>query len=119
MKQCTPRQAIHSSSPKIRSVGSFPAFATIAGLGLTSYLTWPGTLYLDSSSTTSSRGYANPFSAPNDAPDAFREAPKSDINVYNLGFGTVCGICAGVFIKKGAKLLAFVLGGAFVFLQVS
>ncbi|PWN52905.1 hypothetical protein IE53DRAFT_311203 [Violaceomyces palustris] len=27
------------------------------------------------------------------------------------------GICAGIFIKKGAKFIAFLLGGGFVFLQ--
>ena len=45
--------------------------------------------------------------------------PQSSINVYELSFGTVCGICAGVFIKKGVKAVAFVLGGVFVMLQVS
>ena len=39
--------------------------------------------------------------------------------MYGLTFGTVCGICAGVFVKKGAKALAFVFGGIFVLLQVS
>lgn len=38
--------------------------------------------------------------------------------MYELSFGTVCGICAGVFLKKGAKALAFVFGGVFVLLQV-
>jgi len=42
---------------------------------------------------------------------------ESIVNLYELGFGTVCGLCAGVFIKKGAKALAFVLGGVFVLLQ--
>ena len=35
-----------------------------------------------------------------------------------LTFGSVAGICAGVFIKKGAKAVAFFLGGIFVLLQV-
>ena len=39
--------------------------------------------------------------------------------MYELTFGTVCGICAGVFVKKGAKALAVVFGGVFVLLQVS
>lgn len=39
------------------------------------------------------------------------------MNYYELTFGTVCGICAGVFVKKGAKALAFVFGGVFVMLQ--
>jgi FUN14 domain-containing protein 1 len=43
--------------------------------------------------------------------------PTSSVSVYELSFGTVCGICAGVFIKKGAKVVAFTLGGVFVLLQ--
>lgn len=39
--------------------------------------------------------------------------------MYELSFGTVAGLCAGVFVKKGAKAVAFVLGGVFVLLQVS
>jgi FUN14 domain-containing protein 1 len=45
--------------------------------------------------------------------------PESIVNMYGLTFGTVCGVCAGVFVKKGAKALAFVFGGIFVLLQVS
>jgi len=44
--------------------------------------------------------------------------PISSVNAYELGFGLTCGVCAGVFVKKGAKALAFVFGGLFVFLQV-
>ncbi|KAJ3976818.1 FUN14 family-domain-containing protein [Lentinula raphanica] len=43
--------------------------------------------------------------------------PESSVSLYELGFGTVAGICAGVFIKKGAKAVAFFLGGVFVLLQ--
>ncbi|KAI8998509.1 FUN14 family-domain-containing protein [Trametes punicea] len=43
--------------------------------------------------------------------------PASSVNFYELTFGTVCGICAGVFVKKGAKAVAFVMGGVFVLLQ--
>ncbi|KAG9046765.1 hypothetical protein FS837_003695 [Tulasnella sp. UAMH 9824] len=49
------------------------------------------------------------------------EAPPppfgSSVNVYELSFGSVCGLCAGVFVKKGAKAVAFFLGGIFVLLQ--
>ena len=45
--------------------------------------------------------------------------PESIVNMYELTFGTVCGVCAGVFVKKGAKTLAFIFGGIFVLLQVS
>lgn len=44
---------------------------------------------------------------------------ESSVNLTQLTFGTVCGICAGVFVKKGFKALAFLLGGVFVLLQVS
>lgn len=44
-------------------------------------------------------------------------APESIVNVYQLSFGVVCGVCAGVFIKKGLKFIAFLLGGGFVLLQ--
>jgi uncharacterized membrane protein (Fun14 family) len=44
--------------------------------------------------------------------------PKSSISMYELGFGTVAGICAGVFVKKGAKAVAWLMGGIFVLLQV-
>ncbi|KAL7415045.1 hypothetical protein BDY24DRAFT_383533 [Mrakia frigida] len=40
-------------------------------------------------------------------------AAQSIVNPYELTFGAVCGICAGIFIKKGAKALAFLLGGVF------
>ncbi|OBZ75799.1 FUN14 domain-containing protein 1, partial [Grifola frondosa] len=43
--------------------------------------------------------------------------PASSVSYLELTFGTVCGICAGVFVKKGAKALAFALGGVFVLLQ--
>ncbi|SAM79915.1 uncharacterized protein UBRO_02253 [Ustilago bromivora] len=43
--------------------------------------------------------------------------PQSIVNVYQLSFGTICGVCAGAFIKKGLKLIAFLLGGCYVLLQ--
>lgn len=43
---------------------------------------------------------------------------KPFINVYELSFGTVAGICTGVFVKKGLKTVAFFLGGFFVVIQV-
>ncbi|KJA27544.1 hypothetical protein HYPSUDRAFT_114307, partial [Hypholoma sublateritium FD-334 SS-4] len=50
-------------------------------------------------------------------PDERGPPPASSVSVYELGFGTVAGICAGVFLKKGAKAIAFLLGGVFVLLQ--
>ncbi|KIJ68983.1 hypothetical protein HYDPIDRAFT_105534 [Hydnomerulius pinastri MD-312] len=43
--------------------------------------------------------------------------PQSSVDLYELSFGTVCGLCAGVFVKKGARMVAFFLGGVFVLLQ--
>ncbi|KAF8969973.1 FUN14 family-domain-containing protein [Flammula alnicola] len=43
--------------------------------------------------------------------------PESSVSLYELGFGTVAGLCAGVFVKKGSKAVAWFLGGIFVLLQ--
>lgn len=59
---------------------------------------------------------ATPATAPNDSTPP--PPPASTLNLYELTFGSVCGVCAGVFIKKGAKFVAFMLGGTFVLLQV-
>lgn len=45
--------------------------------------------------------------------------PQSMLSLGELGFGTIAGVCAGVFLKKGLRAIAFLLGGAFIFLQVS
>lgn len=85
----------------------------IAGLALSSLNSKPIHMEsVDTSAPFSSTTSDSRFPAPADL-------PKSDLNVYNLGFGTVCGICSGIFIKKGAKFIAFLLGGGFVLLQVS
>ncbi|THH01993.1 hypothetical protein EW145_g6817 [Phellinidium pouzarii] len=57
-------------------------------------------------------------SSPKNDLDDLPPPPPSSVRLYELSFGTVCGICAGVFIKKGAKAIAFVFGGVFVMLQV-
>ncbi|KAI0709382.1 FUN14 family-domain-containing protein [Earliella scabrosa] len=51
------------------------------------------------------------------APPSVPPPPQSSVNFYELTFGTVCGLCAGVFVKKGARMVAFTLGGVFVLLQ--
>ncbi|KAH9901069.1 FUN14 family-domain-containing protein [Cubamyces lactineus] len=58
-----------------------------------------------------SQGQAAPVQPPPPPP------PTSSVKFYELTFGTVCGICAGVFVKKGARIVAFALGGVFVLLQ--
>jgi len=54
---------------------------------------------------------------PTSVPPPSPPPSKSIINVYELSFGTVAGICTGVFVKKGLKTVAFFLGGFFVLIQ--
>ncbi|GJN92301.1 hypothetical protein Rhopal_005331-T1 [Rhodotorula paludigena] len=42
---------------------------------------------------------------------------ESILNLRDLGFGTVSGICVGVFVKKGLRAAAFTLGFVFIGLQ--
>jgi FUN14 domain-containing protein 1 len=64
---------------------------------------------------------ANPSTAPLGTIEVQHSAPppppQSIVSVPQLTFGATCGICAGVFVKKGFKLVAFLLGGVFVLLQ--
>ncbi|BGO99927.1 hypothetical protein NBRC10513v2_004155 [Rhodotorula toruloides] len=50
-------------------------------------------------------------------PSAAAGEAESILSPRDLGFGTVSGICVGVFVKKGLRALAFTLGGIFVLLQ--
>ncbi|KAF5357852.1 hypothetical protein D9756_001655 [Leucocoprinus leucothites] len=43
--------------------------------------------------------------------------PQSSLSLFELSFGAAAGICSGVFVKKGARAVAWFLGGMFVFLQ--
>lgn len=65
----------------------------------------------------SARPYATSASPAVTQPTPETAEAQSIVNVYQLSFGTVCGICAGVFIKKGLKLIAFLLGGCYILLQ--
>lgn len=57
-------------------------------------------------------------SADEPLPDPYQQpSPKSIVDAKQLGFGTVAGICAGMFVKKGLKLIAFALGGIYILLQ--
>jgi len=51
------------------------------------------------------------------SPEHLPPPPESSVSKLDLSFGVVAGICSGVFVKKGAKALAFVFGGIFVLLQ--
>ncbi|GAA5951966.1 hypothetical protein JCM3765_005155 [Sporobolomyces pararoseus] len=69
----------------------------------------------------SDRSYAYGTSSPIDKAASgvsgeYKEA-ESILNLRDLGFGTVSGICVGVFVKKGLRAAAFLLGGVFVFMQ--
>ncbi|KAG0142963.1 hypothetical protein CROQUDRAFT_661839 [Cronartium quercuum f. sp. fusiforme G11] len=50
-------------------------------------------------------------------PGAVSPPPESILSLQKLSFGTVSGICVGVFIRKGLRLLACLFGAGFVFLQ--
>ena len=82
------------------------AAATTLGVGL-SFATKP-TIHCDGETPPKSQVYIPDLPPP----------PESSLSLYELGFGTVAGMCAGVFVKKGSKALACVLGGVFVLLQV-
>jgi FUN14 domain-containing protein 1 len=62
--------------------------------------------------------YGNSGPASSGPPSSDTPLPKSELSICNLGFGSVLGICAGVFVKKGLKTVAFLVGGVFVLLQV-
>lgn len=89
------------------------AYMYTIGLGVAAYTFAPRKVRLDSA-------YANPPVVERKTVVVEDEPPvESSVNLTQLTFGTVCGICAGVFVKKGFKALAFLLGGLFVLLQVS
>lgn len=111
-RQAAPARAISIPRTLPRSKTLFYT----AGLGL-SFLTFNAFSPSRSVQCQSAFGSAGP--SPAGRADAIPDSPKSILNVSELGFGAVAGICAGVFLKKGLKALAFLLGGAFVFLQAS
>ncbi|KAJ6547462.1 FUN14 family-domain-containing protein [Mycena capillaripes] len=107
------RWQVHSSQTNRSSV--LKAIGAVGlGLGLSIFAKPP--IHCEGSRPAS----PTPAVPPPQTPDAASEIPPpppSSVNVYELTFGTVAGICAGVFIKKGAKAVAFFLGGVFVLLQ--
>ncbi|GAA5913457.1 hypothetical protein JCM8208_005185 [Rhodotorula glutinis] len=48
---------------------------------------------------------------------ATTQEAESILNLRDLGFGTISGICVGVFVKKGLRAAAFTLGFVFIGLQ--
>ena len=77
--------------------------------------------------TSAGRPYAEPHTPAIQGPGSSRLAARrneepaveSNLDLRSLSFGAVAGISTGVFVKKGLKAVGFLLGGAFVFLQVS
>jgi len=103
--QRTLSAASTGSIPRKSALPFILTTAGVVGLGMgLSALTRPQ-IHCDSLNQTTHSGYD--LSPP----------PAPTVNLYELSFGTVCGLCAGVFIKKGTKAIAFLLGGIFVVLQ--
>ncbi|KAK0483524.1 FUN14 family-domain-containing protein [Armillaria novae-zelandiae] len=100
-----------SSTAATKSSFSFaPRFfktAGVAGVGLGTFLATRSSIHCDAPTAME----------PSAQPEVFPPPPSSSVSIYELSFGTVAGICSGVFIKKGAKAMAFFLGGIFVLLQ--
>ncbi|GAA5885188.1 hypothetical protein JCM16303_005891 [Sporobolomyces ruberrimus] len=97
-------------------------FALFASLPLTA-LTLSNLKFSDSrtlqcaSSDRSAYASGSPIErAAGAASGEYKEA-ESILNLRDLGFGTVSGICVGVFVKKGLRAAAFLLGGVFVLMQ--
>ena len=87
---------------------------TALGLGLTfAYHTLSPSRSLQCASASASSTTPRPEIGGGNPP------PESILSVYQLSFGAVCGVCTGVFLKKGLRAIAFLLGGVFVLLQVS
>ncbi|KAF9001859.1 FUN14 family-domain-containing protein [Cyathus striatus] len=82
------------------------------GMGLSTYFSPP--VICDSPAPVTPE---QPWRSESVPPPPSPTPPQSSVSLYELGFGTVTGICAGIFVKKGAKAVAWVLGGVFVLLQ--
>ncbi|CAO1637621.1 unnamed protein product [Sympodiomycopsis kandeliae] len=87
--------------------------AGLVGVTLASQ-TFSSTRYQCQGTTTESSSRPYVTSSP---PEPATDSPESIVNIYQLSFGTICGICVGIFIKKGLKFVGFFLGGVFVLLQ--
>ncbi|KAI0780789.1 FUN14 family-domain-containing protein [Trametes elegans] len=103
--------------------GSMPRFVLkigLAGLGIGLTCLAAPVIYCDPTAKATGPAVVPPLSQGKAAPvqpTPPPPPPRSSVNFYELTFGTVCGVCAGVFVKKGAKAVAFAMGGVFVLLQ--
>lgn len=103
-----------SSGPTMRMGLMLGGGSLIAAAGLSAFTS-------QSVQCESARPYATPSAPVNVSTTkdttTVLTVPQSIVNVYQLSFGTICGLCAGVFIKKGLRLIAFLLGGGYILLQ--
>ncbi|QRW00401.1 FUN14 domain-containing protein [Ceratobasidium sp. AG-Ba] len=104
----------YKNSTQPRSFGIGGIAAASVGLGLAAFA---GRKVYCEGSVSPSRGPAASTNQPRFGSDPLPPPPESSLGLYQLTFGSVAGICAGVFIKKGARAIAFFLGGIFVLLQ--
>lgn len=114
-----PRVVTHSAptTPRGRVQN---AYLYSIGLGLAAITVFPRAAHCASAEplpTPVTQGRPQPSVAVvNTVPDD--PEVRSILSLGQLSFGAVCGICAGVFVKKGFKIVAFALGGVYVLLQV-
>ncbi|KAF9500963.1 hypothetical protein BDN71DRAFT_1501731 [Pleurotus eryngii] len=112
----SPGRGIHSTAGPGRRLSFYNAFSVAAvGLGLAT-IAMP-TVYCDVSDNEKTQRQAADSPRADQPKSSLPPPPSSAINVYELTFGSVCGLCAGIFLKKGAKAVAFAFGGVFVLLQ--
>lgn len=112
----SPGRGIHSTAGPGKRLSFYKAFG-VAGVGLGLATAAMPTVYCDVSDNEKAQRQAADSPRADQPKSSLPPPPSSAINVYELTFGSVCGICAGIFLKKGAKAVAFVFGGVFVLLQ--
>ncbi|KAI7935310.1 hypothetical protein MJO28_016181 [Puccinia striiformis f. sp. tritici] len=88
-------------------------------LAMAGYQITRPTIQLDSELSPQTMDYhlSQPPQQTSDEPEQLEEEYTSLLSVQKLSFGTLTGICAGVFVRKGLSFLAFLCGGGFVLLQ--
>jgi hypothetical protein len=118
-----------AASTSTRRAASKPASSLLlfAGAGGAAIALAPIRLPIrcEPATTSAARPYAEPHTPAVQGPGSSRIAPRNDLppvesslDLRSLSFGAVAGISTGIFVKKGLKAVGFLLGGAFVFLQV-
>lgn len=108
-----PRVATASSPSTARMGLMLGGGSLIAAAGLSAFNTQ--SVQCESARPYAATSPSAPLTAKSDA--TLEPEPESIVNIYQLSFGTVCGVCAGIFIKKGLKFFAVLFGGCYVLLQ--